>query len=54
MSDESKKIEKIEQEAKQEVQELKSADLSEQDLDKVAGGSKFTLGNKSGTPPPPQ
>ena len=40
MNDESKKIEKIEQEAKQEVQELKPADLSEQDLDKVAGGNK--------------
>jgi hypothetical protein len=36
MSEESKKIEKIEQEAKQEV---KAAELSEQDLDKVAGGA---------------
>ena len=37
MIDESKKIEKIEQEAKQAVQEVKTAELSEQDLDKVAG-----------------
>ena len=48
MNDESKKIEKIEQDAKQEVTEVKPAELAEQDLDKVAGGSKFTLGNKSG------
>ena len=38
MSEESKKIEKIEKEAKQEVQ---PAELSEQDLDKVAGGGNF-------------
>ena len=38
MNDESKKIEKIEQDAKQEVTEVKPADLAEQDLDEVAGG----------------
>ena len=38
MSEESKKIEKIEQEAKQDVKEVKPTELSEQDLDKVAGG----------------
>jgi hypothetical protein len=36
MSEESKKIE---QDAKQEVQAVKPAELSEQALDKVAGGS---------------
>jgi hypothetical protein len=39
MTDESKKIEKIEKDAKQEVQ---PAELSEQDLDKVAGGSTYS------------
>jgi hypothetical protein len=39
MSEESKKIEKIEKEAKQDVKEVKPAELSEQDLDKVAGGA---------------
>ena len=38
MSEESKKIEKIEKEAKQDVKEVKPTELSEQDLDKVAGG----------------
>ena len=38
MSQETKKIEKIEQEAKQDVQEVKAAELSEQELDSVAGG----------------
>jgi hypothetical protein len=36
MSEETKKIEKIEQDAKQEVN---PTELSEQDLDNVAGGS---------------
>jgi hypothetical protein len=48
MSEESKKIEKIEKEAKQDVKEVKPAELPEQDLDEVAGGSRFVLGNKSG------
>ena len=39
MSEETKKIEKIEQEAKQDVKEVKPTELSEQDLDNVAGGS---------------
>jgi hypothetical protein len=39
MSEESKKIEKIEQEAKQDVKEVKPTELSEQELDDVAGGS---------------
>jgi hypothetical protein len=39
MSEESKKIEKIEKEAKQDVKEVKPTELSEQDLDNVAGGS---------------
>jgi hypothetical protein len=39
MSEETKKVEKTEQEAKQEV---KPAELSEQDLDKVAGGRAVT------------
>ena len=38
MSEESKKIEKIEKEAKQDVKEVKPTELSEQDLDNVAGG----------------
>ena len=38
MNDESKKIEKIEKDAKQDVKEVKPAELAEQDLDKVAGG----------------
>ena len=38
MSEESKKIEKIEQEAKQDVKEVKPTELSEQALDEVAGG----------------
>ena len=36
MSEETKKVEKTEQEAKQEV---KPAELSEQDLEQVAGGT---------------
>ena len=36
MSEETKKVEKIEQEVKQEV---KPAELSEQDLEQVAGGA---------------
>ena len=48
MSEESKKIEKIDQEAKQDVKEVKSAELPEQDLDKVAGDTRYVLGNKSG------
>ena len=39
MSEESKKIEKIEKEAKQDVKEVKPTELSEQELDNVAGGS---------------
>jgi hypothetical protein len=39
MSEESKKIEKIEQEAKQDVKEVKPTELSEQELDNVAGGA---------------
>jgi hypothetical protein len=38
MSEESKKIEKIEKEAKQDVKEVKPTELSEQQLDDVAGG----------------
>jgi hypothetical protein len=38
MIDESKKIEKTEKDAKQEVQ---PTELPEQDLDKVAGGSTY-------------
>jgi hypothetical protein len=38
MSEESKKIEKIEKDAKQEVKEVNPAELPEQELDKVAGG----------------
>jgi hypothetical protein len=44
MIDESKKIEKIEKDAKQEVQ---PAELSEQDLDKVAGGQGKLVGSHS-------
>ena len=40
MSEESKKIEKIEKEAKQDVKEVKPTELSEQELNDVAGGSK--------------
>ena len=47
MSEETKKIEKIEQEAKQDVKEVKPGELSEQDLDKVAGGARFVLGRSS-------
>ena len=47
MNDESKKIEKIEQEAKQEVTEVKPAELSEQELDKVAGGNVAAKWNVS-------
>ena len=39
MSEESKKIEKIEKEAKQDVKEVKPTELSEQELDNVAGGN---------------
>jgi hypothetical protein len=42
MSEETKKIEKIEQEAKQDVKEVKPTELSEQDLDKVAGGANYS------------
>ena len=42
MNDESKKIEKIEQDAKQAVKEVKPAELPEQELDKVAGGANYT------------
>jgi hypothetical protein len=38
MSEESKKIEKIEKEAKQGVKEVMPTELSEQQLDDVAGG----------------
>jgi hypothetical protein len=41
MSEESKKIEKIEKEAKQDVKEVKPTELSEQELDKVAGGTQY-------------
>jgi hypothetical protein len=47
MSEESKKIEKIEQDAKQDVKEVKPTELSEQDLDKVAGGTTTVNGSKS-------
>ena len=47
MNDESKKIEKIEQEAKQEVQEVKPTELSEQEMDKVAGGTTTEIGRAS-------
>ena len=39
MSEETKKVEKTEQEAKQEV---KPAELPEQDLDKVAAGATYS------------
>ena len=39
MSEETKKVQKTEREAKQEVQEVKPAELSDKDLDNVAGGS---------------
>ena len=53
MNDESKKIEKIEQEEKQEVTEVKPAELSEQELDKVAGGAPQSMPCKDwGTNPP--
>jgi hypothetical protein len=39
MSKKTKRVEKIEKEAKQDVKEVKPAELSEQELDKVAGGS---------------
>ena len=42
MSEETKKIEKIEQEAKQDVKEVKPTELPEQDLDKVAGGATYS------------
>jgi len=42
MSEDTKKVEKIEQEAN-------AAELSEQDLDKVAGGSGSTGGDDSPT-----
>ena len=42
MSEESKKIEKIEKEAKQDVKGVKPTELSEQELDKVAGGSTIS------------
>jgi predicted ATP-dependent serine protease len=38
MSEESKKIEEIEKEAKQDVKEVKPTELSEQELNDVAGG----------------
>jgi hypothetical protein len=47
MSEETKKVEKIEQ-GKPETQDVKPAELVDKDLDNVAGGSKFTLGNKTG------
>jgi rRNA maturation endonuclease Nob1 len=43
MSEETKKVEKIEQEAKQEG---KPAELSEQDLEQVAGGAGTAVKNK--------
>jgi len=50
MSEESKKIEK---KAEQTEQEVKPAELSEQDLDNVAGGGQ-TMGMKDwGKAPPP-
>ena len=39
MSEESMKIEKTEQEAKQDVKEVKPTELSEQELNDVAGGN---------------
>ena len=47
MSEESKKIEKIEKDAKQEVKEVKPTELSEQELDKVAGGGSKASGSRS-------
>ena len=44
MSEEAKKLEKIEQDAKQEV---KPAELSEQELDNVAGGKTQINGSRS-------
>ena len=44
MSEETKKVEKIEQEAKQEV---KPAELSEQELEQVAGGAGTVAANKN-------
>jgi hypothetical protein len=44
MSEETKKVEKIEQEAKQEV---KPAELSEQDLEQVAGGTDTAAAAKA-------
>ena len=38
MSEESKKIEKIEKEVKQDLKEVKPAELSEQELDKRYSG----------------
>jgi hypothetical protein len=38
MSEESKKIEEIEKDAKQDVKEVMPTELSEQQLDDVAGG----------------
>ena len=40
MNEESKKIEKIEKDAKQDVKEVKPTELSEQELNDVAGGNK--------------
>ena len=37
---------KAEKKAEQIEQEAKAAELSDKDLDNVAGGSRFTLGNK--------
>ena len=48
MSKKTKRVEKIEKEAKQDMKEVKPTELPEQDLDKVAGGSTFVLGNKTG------
>ena len=49
MSKKTKKIEKIEQEAKQEVKEVNPAELPEQQLDKVAGGvtTKYNVKSQS-------
>jgi hypothetical protein len=57
MSEETKKVEQIEQEAKQDVKGVKPTELSEQDLEKVAGGSSENIGGidivvRKKSPPP--
>jgi hypothetical protein len=47
MNEERKKIEKIEK-AEPTRQEVTPAELSEQEMDQAAGGSRFTIANKKG------